>query len=394
MSRMDTHASPLQIVVCGFSSRNQALITQLFAGPDWNDCAIVGTGPVDLGIVDLDTPSPERTWRDYRNKYAEVPTIIVALQEQQRDNAYYLKKPINPAALRKFIDKLSQRSTGSKRAAAHSRAEPVTLLDSVRNQHQKRALISAPKPPELRPVRASARAAATELNRDIRELNCGSSADLDLTDASIRAQLTYDPARCFQRVLERAIADARRSGTAQEICGQLPARLRIVPGAAVTIESALKTSFLRVVSTHELQSVSMRIVPSPDPIPAATRTDAAVLLWQIALWTARGRLPVTIKPDTPVRLRQWPNFTRIAETPHAMQIASILTKSTLSAIDLCDRLKIPQRFVFSFLSAAHANGLVELAPRADVRPQVAVTRSPLRGLLKRILGRLSVSEAA
>lgn len=60
MSSSPAH-EPLRIALFGFSERNTAMLTQLFSGSRWKDCVLVTSGPIDIGIVELDTPSPGRT---------------------------------------------------------------------------------------------------------------------------------------------------------------------------------------------------------------------------------------------------------------------------------------------------------------------------------------------
>lgn len=73
-----------------------------------------------------------------------------------------------------------------------------------------------------------------------------------------------------------------------------------------------------------------------------------------------------------------------------MQITATLVSTPLSAAELSTQLKIPQCHVFGFLSAAKANGILELAPEVPMHKPTAVVRPrPLRSLFNRILHALS-----
>jgi len=167
----------------------------------------------------------------------------------------------------------------------------------------------------------------------------------------------------------------------------LPATFTIIPGPVPAIATPLKDSVLRSLCVLTMKPGSLRVelAPAVDQDAALVRAD--VVLWQVALWTARGRLRRGIGLDAPQRLVRWPDFTRQVETPHAMRLTAVLTAGARTPRELATTLGIPQRYVFSLLSAAASVGLLERrsAPAAPPAPKAA---PPARGLLSRILGRL------
>ena len=113
-------------------------------------------------------------------------------------------------------------------------------------------------------------------------------------------------------------------------------------------------------------------------------------VWELALRTAHGRVPSNTDLQAPVYLKRWPNMTRLTLIPHALRIAALWINQPRSLIETARVLEIPQRYVFSFYSAAYALGLAsQQCPNAvlnDQRDAAAPKRN--RGLLQRILGRL------
>lgn len=381
MSRMARYAEPLRIVLFGFSERNAAMLTQLFSGIRWKDYVLVASGPADLGIVELDTPSPERTWLDYRRQYPQTLSIVLSLQDQKRENTHFMRKPVDTAELRSTIDILRKRIDESK-----IRLSPASA-GNARRESVSGSVTSTPMPAS---ARVSTQHAADEMDCELEERFGGNAPDVDLTDPRVHPTVVYDPGQYFQGLLEQAINQARTSGIAQEISGNLPGRLRIVAGSELTIEHSLRVPFLRQMCLVGLQSIKTTIQPSYDPVVGGTHAKASEFLWQVALWTARGRLRKSIPIDVPVRLLRWPNFTRVAASPHAMQIAAILVRAPHSALELSARLRIPQRHLFSFLSAVETSGILELAPVAASGRAAWATRSrPLRALFNRIINVLS-----
>ena len=120
--------------------------------------------------------------------------------------------------------------------------------------------------------------------------------------------------------------------------------------------------------------------------------DMDAFIWKMAIWTSKGRFPVSLDINRPVYLKHWPNFTRLVVTPHALQIAALLINGPRTLINISDSLRIKPQYVFVFISAAHALGLVNQAERkADeiiAPPEVKKTKPKGSGLLSKILGRL------
>ena len=104
------------------------------------------------------------------------------------------------------------------------------------------------------------------------------------------------------------------------------------------------------------------------------------LLWNVAAWAARGRLPAGTDPYRPVRLRAWPNFTKVFMSPHAMRIAAAWTRTWASPVEIASRLGIAQRYVFSVYSSARFAGLIDFAlPRQPATPAApAASATPAR----------------
>lgn len=113
-------------------------------------------------------------------------------------------------------------------------------------------------------------------------------------------------------------------------------------------------------------------------------------LWKLAVWTSKGRYPIALDITKPVFLKHWPNFTRLIVTPHALRIAALLIAGPRTLPDIAETLKIKPQYVFAFISAAYALGLIKQAKRqADEIIQPPVIKNVERqGLLTRIISKL------
>jgi len=142
-----------------------------------------------------------------------------------------------------------------------------------------------------------------------------------------------------------------------------------------------------------------------DSIAPVTSNDPRIretegLIWSIAAWSSRGRVPVGTPLDHPVHLLHWPNLTRLSDIPGAMQISALWIKQPTSLLETANILGLPYRHVFSFYVACHALGLVHIEVAAQ-RPQVQVQinaqapkAAPIapekRGLFSRMLSKLGI----
>ena len=114
----------------------------------------------------------------------------------------------------------------------------------------------------------------------------------------------------------------------------------------------------------------------------------------MALWSWRGRLPAEIDPNAPVYIRYWPNLTRLTLTPHAMRIVALWRKQSRSLFNTAEALKIPQRYVFAFYTAAYTLNLTGVSRRAvdfTFAPE-PVQASRYRTLFLRLLNRLRAKQ--
>jgi hypothetical protein len=113
-------------------------------------------------------------------------------------------------------------------------------------------------------------------------------------------------------------------------------------------------------------------------------------LWKLACWTSKGCYPQAIDFNKPVFLKNWPNFTRLLITPHAMRIAALLIRGPRTMMNIAKMLDIKPQYVFMFVSAAHASNLVGQAVRlADSAVQpLEIKPRKTQGLLAKIINKL------
>lgn len=211
----------------------------------------------------------------------------------------------------------------------------------------------------------------------------------------------FDPKIRLLGLLQAALRQARARHQPMQILG-LKEPILVVPDDPPRLHCPIKDPILHsLCSTNLVHELELKPASSRMGEEASDSFDA--LLWKASLWTARGRLPLDLDPRLPVRLTAWPNLSRLAPIPHATRIASLLSQRALSPLDVANMLKIPQRYVFSFVSATSVLGLLESSAenslfRSSEAPPLTPPSSNStssgkqdnrRGLFKRILSSLT-----
>jgi hypothetical protein len=234
---------------------------------------------------------------------------------------------------------------------------------------------------------------------------CGSADDLAaelLSSDHLRGdqaiQLYFDPDARLLNLLRLAGKLSKVSGRATSIVG-LERPLVVLPYTPTSVRSPVKDSALRPLCNTTLFSENMSVGPVPAQHPDDILYDYGELLWKVALWTARGRLPRHTDPNSPARLHGMPDFSRLTPTPHAEEICTLWSKDqTLSPVETAKHLGIPQRYVFGLYSALSALDFLDspkdthmnaLSLPAAEKPQVSLApplsqRSLLEGILMKL----------
>lgn len=375
MNRSVALKAPLRIALFGFSERNESMMRQLFAGARWRDCLVVEQSPIDFAIVELDTQNPTKTWGDFREIFPDTLALTLSLKEQHLANTVFVQKPLNMEKLRHSVDKVI--AYLNETSAVTSQSNGV-LEDSLAQ---------------------TAQTAADSMGDELDNQLFGLTVEIDLNNTEARLERAYNPGDYFLGELKKAVEAAEKSGKALEIAGSLygepwPGAIRINP-ATHTIETNLRDIMLRAMSIVRLDSgqFTLEVKHSMVPLSGATTISTKALVWKVALWTARGRLTTYIGFERKISLKNWPNVTRYMEVPYVLQLSAALVANSYTPVELCQKLNIPQRFVFSYLSAVNANGLLNLDAEM-VSSTNHQGKRPLRRFLNKILERLTTDAAS
>ncbi|MFN6962109.1 MAG: hypothetical protein ACK4N6_07695, partial [Rhodocyclaceae bacterium] len=195
---------------------------------------------------------------------------------------------------------------------------------------------------------------------------CGNTEDIDCNDETQVSRLFLPVDGRLLATLQAALTQAKTGERTIAVRYKESSLAVFQPrGRAVIVpvsDNVLQRSSQVVFSGNALILDKLHAHEVPRPGPVAVHPD--VLIWKVAAWTYRGRLPVGLHPNQRVYLRHWPNLTRLLALPDAMRIAALLNEQPMSMSRLAEALKIPQRHVFAFCACAHAIDLLGVAKRA------------------------------
>lgn len=114
------------------------------------------------------------------------------------------------------------------------------------------------------------------------------------------------------------------------------------------------------------------------------------IMWCAGLNGSNGKV---IDPDLEhkaLRLKAWPNFSRLTFDGEHMRLASLLSKEALSLDDLVRLSDITRNTVVGFCNAVYVMGLLELKDEAK-KPSVSTPLPEKLNIIKRIANKLKLS---
>jgi hypothetical protein len=109
---------------------------------------------------------------------------------------------------------------------------------------------------------------------------------------------------------------------------------------------------------------------SPRPLPE--------LLWYAALCASRGQLLQGSRPDDPVRLKRWPDFSVLHHRESFMALAAFMAEESADLVSVAENTGVALTEVFDFYNACAVLGLIE-------RGNVFEPQEYLLGLIQRSL---------
>jgi len=392
-----TAHNTLRLCHTGMDSRSLYAFELFLSRIGPNACQISGEESADVAFIDLDNELGAYLLEGHRLLYPSRPLIVSARRPPMGNDPLTIEvaKPVGLSAFSAALEQVRRLLPGDATMAPAAPAEPAGPVEPP-------ALDS--RQPSADPI-----SLLRQIEERLSTFYVGSMPDVDLDDLAARSAIYYTPEHFLQGVIARAIAHAREIQRPVRIDDPNGAALYLDPCSGIAYQARSANALRALAQLPTRGTVSLSRVESSDApaLESLAGRSLEALEWDVALWASRGRVPVGTHLDHPVRLLAWPNLTRLAVPPEAMRIAGLWSKGGISLRDTVRLLGVPQRYVFAFYSACLALGHVEQLSSPGA---VAVARHnalavgaveagapPMRGLFKRILGKLlgaRVGEAA
>lgn len=385
-----TRAPALKVCTLGMNDRAQESLRFLFTRQMADRCILADGDSAHVAVVDIDAHSSAALLSEHRRRHPERPLVVLSLNGSVADipNAILVRKPIH---VHSFIQALQYLHDAVLHPGSWVPSPPAPADVPPPRPAAAAAAAPEPPPPRVRPPAEPDRAAShMEARRNHHFI--GSMPDGDLADPAARARAAYAPGEFLQGFVQSAfalgideVAVIRLSGPAFDPITVYPFARRIVfGGSSRTLYAAARLPLkAREVRCEPLPRAAHT---PPDDAPGEAYDQ---VLWKLALYASRGRVPAGTPFDAPVKLRRWPNLTRLLAPPHAARIAGLWARHPCSLAETARLLDIPQRFVFAFYSASNALDLVSLPPARDLPVPAPPPASEKRGIFRLLLDKLT-----
>ncbi len=391
----------IKIATVGMDKQMLRILEMVFNGPGKGDYTLVNTlEEAQACIFDLDNLEGMKSWKDYRNSNLKLPTIILSLNYKDIAGTIFVRKPIEINDLLKNLIKITNPTV----AASHK-----SVQEESNSQIDQRQSISHNA--ELITETNFAEQNAAKLYGDYDDINLNNQEQIDklFYDTGEYLQGYFEYAFTLSQKLETGgllieglycpvilIAKQNRILRSNEFNDNQLRTMTLLPLSNITVRH--NQSRGKAFKIHLNEKHGLNIVNLNESELAQYQKQYSLIpqnldgfLWLIALWTARGRLAKGTDLNEPVILKNWPNFTRLIETPYALKIAAFWIGNPHSLLETARILEIPQRYVFAFFNAARAIRLASTNSNFDTSSSTTASfakQHAKRSLFQRILTKL------
>ncbi|WFP51131.1 hypothetical protein PL263_03680 [Methylomonas sp. EFPC3] len=399
---MTKTAHSYRIALHGMDGRTCKTMEMYLKGPCRGAAVVVPAEEAQIDMIDADHVKAREILEQCKAARPGRPIILLSLQTLQIDNTFFVKKPVNVEQILGVLDKI-----GALLKAPEVKPAPAPAVTAAVEQRP----VAPPKTTldvYVKPVKPSQPAANAERQKTAKhqsamQLNeggftafLGTLGDIDFDDEVQLPTACYDPRQFFLGYVQSAVKTAGLQVRPLRL-SSIWKPLYIFPEQnEVWLDAddkqlrafagvAFKSGTAGNMSLSALEPVAVDKERDPEKYQ-----DVAGFIWKLALWTSKGRFPIGLDIQRPVFLLRWPNFTRLVITPDALRIAALLVKTPTTPIAVCRVLNVKPQYVFAFISACHALGMLRQSEReadAVIAPPVP-DRAQNQGLLRKILSKL------
>lgn len=342
-----------KIALLGMDPRSRKIVDMSLSQESADICDVVDLSVANVALLDLDGANHEADLQCIRRQHAQMPIIAISIKANEAKGMYFLRKPLS---IPNFIDLLTQIYSAQqvKRAAGDGIATSKTA-----NPKQKTAVI------------------ADILDRR-GQRNVGKSASYAAADADF-----FDPNQFTLSYVQEAVSKSEK--TQKQIVVQLWNDQTILVDAQhrkilTDVSISKMRAFGVAVIDNKLTKVKIKVADPTLKFDFSPRFNNALrvasvdeFIWQLAIITARGRIPkflsgsVALDLQKPVYIKEWPNFTRLDAIPHAIPTVAYWIRQPTPLGKLASLLSVDEKHINGLFFACHSIGIAGQARQKSDR---------------------------
>lgn len=338
-------------------------------------------------VVDIDDSDDATIWKEFREQWPHMPAVVVCSEDPHLENVIFTEKPFTSETL---IDNITEAiilaptvetPTGTTTDITDQEIESELIGDVIEIDYDVEAKEESAENITATDTPATEDTIDTDNKmQPLSELANVLSSQSSKTDKFKRRTLDspnpdeifFNPDAHIISLVLKGVAEGQKTGAIAKLACLLDKTIYIDAQNNI-ISSNLKDIHMRQIGIAPLGDgesgleAQLEMIDSKS-IEELSDSDSSIypaetFIWELALLTSKGRVPVGTPMDKPTYLMQWPNFTRLKQTPNDMKIAAYWLRMPSSLTDLSENLDIPMNNVCLMYAATYLTGLAGLATR-------------------------------
>lgn len=135
---------------------------------------------------------------------------------------------------------------------------------------------------------------------------------------------------------------------------------------------------LQQLCRQENPALTVKAIAEDSPIVERANATITSCMWQVAVWTANGRLAHPLNPNTLFHLRGLPNLTRLAPLPESMRLSAFLTKTTVSLNMLYKMMPLEMSDILNYIAATYLTDYLVITQQAAESTSATATQAKVQ----------------
>jgi len=316
------------------------------------------TAAVDLAVADLDSPDAMAQVQAFAQAHPSIPILCTSVEPTSAQPWPVLRKPIRMETLFPALEALLAQKEPVTPPTAHGSSDRLASSTPATQPPSRASADTAPQHP-------GASVASAEPPRDIAANEPAAPAHspspvVTLLPESVRS---FDPETGLLGLLARV----RRDNIPAVIGRGRDRPMFILEPEADRVRTELTDAEIEALCSDDT-SLQLRAFAAGDRLNPDKERELTLqaLTWQVAAWSAKGRLSKRIPLNGIVQLRQWPNLTRLRVLPESLRLSAFFARSPASPTLTVKILQVQPADLFNFLAAADSLGLLRYGKESPV----------------------------